>query len=738
MLAALALSLLATAAPADTARGTIRGAVQSEGSGVPLVLAVVEVAAGPDTLMATTDSAGAYVLSRVPAGTRTLRVHQIGHVAMEMQVLVPAGGVVDLDLALRAQPIALPTVTARAGGAGGVADTTQAEGGEVAKAAQRVIDQGPGAAAAAPVPGSGKPGGDAGDPRDVLWVRGSAADLKLVLLDGAPVYTPFHMGGLIQTFEPEVLGSARLYLGGAPARYDGGLAYVMEMDTRAGRRERQRLAGSADLVSGRALAEGPLPFGASYLAGFRAVNGSALHAFGGGAEPFPYEYSEGLARFDVPTGGGSAAALTLFGNDEGVRVDTTGVGDDFARWGNLATSLRWSGTVGDGLRMETTAAYSDFRARLPWTTGTRSIVMLGRTRRLRVAADFTREHTRATLRYGFSFDRSWAGNELWTRLPTKVRLFDETNAGDVAGVYGDLQWQPASSVALRGGLRADLFGTGQIASVSPRISATWLLGPHAALTLAGGRYHQYVRVARTDPGASPVPATISDSLGLASRLEVARATHLSLGLDQELPRSLRLGLEGYFKRYERVTSPTDESYVSGVDVWVRRGGGAVSGWVGYSLTWAWALTDGETWGSGRFDGRQVVTTGVEGPLGRTGRFQVRVSYGSGLPYAAIPTAGGDQVAAPVPNELNSGGPAESPSLADTPRDPYLRVDAEVSRTWRPWLYGRRFELTPYVRVLNALDRRDALFYRYDGRSGDGFRSLASIPFLPIAGISFRT
>jgi hypothetical protein len=75
-------------------------------------------------------------------------------------------------------------------------------------------------------------------PEDVLYVRGGAADLKLVLLNGAPVYAPFHIGGLINALDADVLRSANLYVGGAPARYDGGLSYVMEMETRSGRNVR--------------------------------------------------------------------------------------------------------------------------------------------------------------------------------------------------------------------------------------------------------------------------------------------------------------------------------------------------------------------------------------------------------------------------------------------------------------------------------------------------------------------
>src|SRR5690625_5222800 len=77
-----------------------------------------------------------------------------------------------------------------------------------------------------------RPGHEPSDPTDLLYIRGAATDLKLVLLDGAPVYAPFQMGGLLSTFGASQIERAELFLGGAPSRYDGGLSYVLDIETR--------------------------------------------------------------------------------------------------------------------------------------------------------------------------------------------------------------------------------------------------------------------------------------------------------------------------------------------------------------------------------------------------------------------------------------------------------------------------------------------------------------------------
>ena len=147
-----------------------------------------------------------------------------------VEVLVPARAEVRVDMALVLRPVPLPPVLAHnrlpRGG-----DTVAATPPDLGAASVRALEASPGVAelglAANHV---GAPGSDPADPSDVLYVRGAAADLKLVLLDGAPVYAPFHVGGLINAFDPGVLRSATLYLGGAPAKYDGGLSYVMDME----------------------------------------------------------------------------------------------------------------------------------------------------------------------------------------------------------------------------------------------------------------------------------------------------------------------------------------------------------------------------------------------------------------------------------------------------------------------------------------------------------------------------
>jgi hypothetical protein len=754
MLTTLAAALIAFAAPAqDTARGVIHGHVQSEPTGLPVALAVVEADDGRQNVLVMADSTGAYLL-RVGAGRQTLRVRHLDHVPTEMEVLVPAGGVLDLDVVLQHRPITLAPVDVRPPVDPG-ADSVAVSRPEYNLLIGRVSDEGSLADALSPALGRlpGEPAG--GGVGEALYVRGSAANLQLVLLDGAPVYAPFHMGGLIDSFEPEVVGSAQMYLGGAPARYDGGLSYVMDLSTRSGSGEGHSAGGTLDMVSATGRVEGPLVGGARYLASARTVHGASFAQLE--SEPFPYEFRDGLVRLDIPLPEGGIS-MTAFGNLEGVRVDTVGLGDGYATWGNLAGSLRYGGRF-EGADVEMTLAGGRFDAEIPLRNRGRLFMLTSRSDRVRAGLDFTRQNGPVRMRYGGSFERTWVEHEALQPETDQTLVVTEQSAS-TAGAYMEGEWQPVARLVLRGGVRGDAFSLGGVAVLAPRGSATWLMSDRAALTLAGGRYHQYIRVPRS-LRSRPLRNYV-DSMRVATHLAVGGATHLTLALDQEVTPDVRLGLEGFYKRFDGLPDPrpvqdstTYTAHNSGVDVWVRRTGERMTGWMGYSLGWAWSSSGRADTTTERFSGRQTLSAGVRAMVWRRTVLGVRFAYGAGLPYERV-----------TPEEALSGGTLptlENSGSVDLETDaplrgdaPFLRLDAEVSRTWSPRFAGRRTQVTPYLRVINALENRDGLFYRYfaDGEGADnpntpdrgGFggvsgsdalRAVTTLPLVPVLGVTWK-
>ncbi|HUE95350.1 MAG TPA: TonB-dependent receptor, partial [Longimicrobiaceae bacterium] len=611
-----------------------------------------------------------------------------------------------------------------------------APAGQIGRATVRVLDAAPGLNEVGLADAARAAAGDEPlDPGSILYVRGAASDLKLVHLDGAPVYAPFPLGGLLDPFAPEMLANAEIYLGGAPARFDGGLSYVMDLRTRRARTSGARTTGSLDLLSGTAIAEAGFGGRFGVIASVRGMH--PLSSSGLLAGPLPYDYGEGLIRADASLGQTGTLSVTGFTNHEAVWMTHRAPESRTIEWGNRAGSARLGGRVGE-TEAELTAAIGRYEARLP-LGGDRNPIAEGTALRSRVALDLVRPAAHFVVRYGASLDDqsydAQAGSPVDGDPTRSIRA-----AGTVVGVYGEVSVQPVPKLSLRGGGRVDHFSTTGEVTLAPRVAATWMVTDHAAVTIAAGRYHQFLR----PPDELLLNSYGSADLQLQGPLIVGSASHFTAALEQDLGDGVALGLEGFYKRFSDLPSvSTSASNASGVDLWVRRSGETISGWFGYSLAWVWA--SGTQPGQGDFSGRHLLSTGLSVPIGDRTDVEFRFAYGAGLPYAGIPLRNfaGEMAATPEFNrtatlQLAERGGTESAPLLFTPDDPFVRFDAALSRSWTSTRAGRRIDFVPFLRVINGLGARDALFYFLDKSAGiEEPTPLGALPIIPILGVEWR-
>ena len=719
-------------------RASLSGRVLSEDGRAPIPYARVEALDGSRTHAAVADAEGRYLLKGLPAGRHVLLARALGHAALEVAVHVPESGALFVDLTLPVAPVAVPGLRVISAQLADSLTAAMTVRGSPADPELRALEASPGAAELGLVEAP-RAGPDPLDPSSVLYVRGAASDLKLVLLDGAPVYAPFHLGGLLQAFQPDILRSAKMYVGGAPARYDGGLSYVLDLRTRSPRRDRAATSGTLDLLGAGAVFDAP----AGPLA--LLVSGRTLHRAGAdplAGEPLPYEYADGLARLDLVLGNAQTLSATAFFNRESVRLDPAGDIDPRANWGNTAGTIRYRATVGDR-RAEVTAAFGEFTNRLPiGDDGAAN----GRSRRARITADILHETSaQLALDYGAAYERHRI--DVVSAEPTDSGTLFRARRGDAdrAGAYADARWTPARDWEVRAGLRANLLVPAGEVRLAPRASARWRASEHSSLSIAVGRHHQYVRTSETilsgsladglatflddeAPRLSSAESILTDPAPVP--LAVGGATHLVVGLDH-LPReNLRLGLEAFFKAFDGDPALADLR-AAGADLWVDWRGDARSVWVGYSLAWVWTEAPPAGY-SERFSGRQMLSGGVQLPLPSGLRLDLQLTHHSGLPFASIPVA--DAVATRDGIVQHSGTFSEE--LTGAPPGSYFQIDGKVYRTWTTRWLGTEMRITPYLKVLNALDRRDAIFYQFNAERDLRPRSLGAVPLLPIVGIEW--
>jgi hypothetical protein len=325
-----------------------------------------------------------------------------------------------------------------------------------------------------------------------------------------------------------------------------------------------------------------------------------------------------------------------------------------------------------------------------------------------------------------------------SRLITRdgVVRTDARSEGRVLGIHAEVQRPLGPVVVGRMGARVDRFDPGGTRSAL-RGSVAWSITDDAVLTLAAGRYHQLSRAADPELERALVPAAFDDDVltldsELTPFLAVATADHLVLGMDQRLGDWVELGTRGFMKRYQGVGGVDDRLTSSGVDLRLQAAGGGRTGWLGYALAWSWEGSDPGF--SERFTGRHLLTAGYRGPMSGPLGLDVRIAFSDGLPYTEVPLGTADESARIATNDLNAVVD-DQPALAGDV-DGFLRLDLELYGEWDAPLTGGRGRIRPYLRLMNALDRRDALFYYFEPWRDQSLQPLAERPVLPVLGVAW--
>lgn len=717
--------------------GTIYGRFQ--GGLRPLPFAVVEARVEDHIRSAIADSTGQYAVDGLPAGAVRLTARHTGHREIEVGAVVTAGRTLRLDIELQTTPVEVVGVDVSTDAR---AVDEREPGARVPVPAPaptvevRILEMGPGVAQAGLVSTvQSLPGQDPSDPSDVLFMRGSTTEMKLVLLDGVPVFTPFHVAGLMRSFEPSVLSSADLLVGGAPASYDGGLTHILDLRTRRARRDRVHASGSIDLMSATGSLEAPIGKRGGFLVSGRGLHDVGRSALGG---PRPYGYQDVLASVDYDLTGEHQVAITAFDNRESILLDFP-AGSSDAMWQNTALAARYRGRVG-GADLGFDAGGSEYDAELPLRPTPRpydpvpdAVLATAVTERVRFAAEVAWGDAEGRTRSGVSFEdltASFAAQNVGSEQRA-VR----TGSTTILGAFGDATRKIAPGVTVRAGLRADLFGSSEL-RLGPRATVFWDVGPTALLTIAAGRYHQVAHAPQGEVDESLTDFANQEGV-LRGPMPVAEADHVVLTLEQRLGESVSLGVEGFWKRFQGLETGSGDAVLnSGIDLRVLSAGPETAFWLGYGLSWFWSPLDL----SGRatdFSGRHLLSAGLSGPLVGRIRGEARLSYGAGLPSTSLPF-GRQDAAEPLAEESLGAGPVLSAGVGAAPAvDPsFLRVDVELFALFEPEVGGRPWRIRPYVRLLNALDQRDALFYTYQPWRSSSVTPLAERPIFPVAGLSF--
>lgn len=702
----------------------------------------------------TTDSAGRFVFGDAPAGAARLHVRRLGYRTTDRSIVVMPNDTLRLEVQLEQEAQRLSEVRTDAPEADAESFTARPNVATIAMPARvmagvpsvgepdvvRVVQLLPGVVAR-------------NDFNTGLNVRGGSADQNLVLLDGIPIYNPFHMGGLFSTFMDATVGGIELMTGAFPSRYDGRLSSVL--DVRSAEEARSGVHATADVsvLATTARLGGSVKDGrGTWSLAARRTYADALAATFSN-DRFPYHFLDvhGHAAYALPddwrlavTGyaGKDLLDLDLANAVSDSTASRAGLGTWHFDWGNQVIGATLSHDFTPALSFVQRVSSSSFSTQLNVADGAQS--QRSSIRDLRVSGSLTAGGPDNSGSLGYEITGThvtYASSSAQTgTIDFDIVQRPVSYAGWLDGV-----WHLWPQWLLEAGLRGErLTGGRDWAALSPRLSVKYFLTRTVALTAAAGRVTQTLHSMAGDG-----PLRIFD-VWLASDqyIPVETAWHYVLGAERRLDWS-SIRVEGYVKKYDRVLDANvsddpskrgDEllpatGLAYGVDLLARwQSFTGPTGWISYSYGLASRERNGVRWAPG-YDRRHDFNAVATWRLARY-RLGARFGYATGTPYT--PVIG--EIVRRAYDPSNDTWGTGSPPLYLEPlgagrnsaRFPATqRLDLDVSRE----LTYRGATIAPYVSVVNAYNAHNVFVYLYDySTDRPTRRGYTQFPILPSAGV----
>ena len=696
---------------------TLSGFVTDADNGEALSRAAIAVEGLP--LGAVSNHSGYYAVKQVPAGTHVVSASHIGYQTRWDTLRFGADEAVRLNLALVSKPAGL--------------------GEQVSVEAERISLR---AKPVQQLPALGEadllrslqllPGIQAvSDISSGLYVRGGGPSQTAILLDDIPLYNPSHLFGLFSTFNPDVIKEVNLYKGAYPAPYGRTLGAVLDVSNREGNRQRTSGRGGVSLISGRLLTEGPVGQGSWMLAGRRTYLEPVLSAIRsrGVDIPLNYYFYDFNGKVNQRWGDDTFTVSTYWGQDN-LRLDLEDDEESFVdlRWGNRALTARWTRVFSPALFGHFMATGSSYESIIALRFLDAPVRIANSIRDLSLKGDLdyfaNRNHTLslgllATL-FEFHFARSF--NER-----TQLDLRQEPVL--LEGYVQD-EWRLGPTTRVQLGGRGTYFSAGHRWHFAPRLSLSHALSDKVRVKAGGGVYRQHLQLITTEGfsgGDFWVP--------LDSTVEPGRSYQAVTGVEWIPSPRYQLSVEAYYTDLANLVTVDTEvdddneathsdavfksggtGWAKGLEVFLQRRTGALTGWIGYALGWTRRtfpeLNDGRPFPP-KHDRRHDLSFVASYKVGAW-RLGASLAYASGQAFTPV---------------------SETPAQRNSARLlPYHRLDVSASRSFGLWGAASEF----YVQIFNVYSRRNEWFLQLDSVDPEvDPRKIKQLPIIPTLGFNFN-
>ncbi|MBN1638876.1 MAG: TonB-dependent receptor [Ignavibacteriales bacterium] len=581
-----------------------------------------------------------------------------------------------------------------------------------------------------------------GDVSARYFVRGGSSNQNLVLINDAPIYSPFHSLGLFGVVDPEMIKSAEFYKGGFPTEYSGRISSVLRLITKDGNRNDYSGSASASFLAGKFMLQGPIPDGSFIITGRKSYSNEILKKFLNNKHtPINFYDLSFKVNFlnDKIFKNANFIAHGFFSKDI-LNYDNP-FKEDFW-WGNKIWGIKYYQVTDSPLYYEISFYHSNFRGKVEPNYSNKRI-------QDNEIKDYTFD---ANFNYlSDSKDEFAAGfkiTELYSTLyleDNRGFLTDIKTQGSNISLFAKYKLMRFGNFGIEFGSRLNLTrlaaGTSGEYFFEPRVNLTYRFIPEVALKLAWGVYNQEL-ITLSDE--DEILTVFEPWVVTPNYLNPPQAIHYIAGIESNFLQNFFLNVEAYYKHInnfsavnERKFFPTDKDLIAGmgysygIETSISFQKEPINITTSYTLSWAYKKIYERIYYP-RYDSRHNINFSFEFNLGAGWKTSIAWFYNSGYPFTQI---------LGYYDKLYFQDPLTQNLIFD-PYIPYISLaDKNLGRL--PDYHRLDFSLSKKIQIgilkffldfniINLYDRAN-IFY-YDRKTGERINML---PFLPSANIKIE-
>ncbi len=519
-----------------------------------------------------------------------------------------------------------------------------------------------------------------GEGQSGLYVRGGSPDQNLILLDGTPVYNVSHLFGFFSVFNSDAIKDVKLIKGGYPARYGGRLSSVLDINMKEGNMKEVHGAGSIGLVASKLTIEGPLIKDKTsfIISGRRTyIDLLARPIFKKQFEDNGEEGSTGYYFYDVNAkinhviGDKDRIYASFYAGDDrfyfNVKEVDTAV-RDFTEsnigWGNVTSAVRWNHIWQPKLFSNFTFTYSNYNLDTKVGYGTEfindntteeiSVGYLSGINDLAAKIDFDWvPNTSHYVKFGISgIQHKFKPGKFRLKQIEEDLNFEQTlGQADVhtqeIDLYIEDDYKINSKAKINAGLHASSFivqGKTYL-SLQPRISGRYMLSDGSSLKASFATMRQFVHLLAFEGIGLPTDLWLPTT----EKIKPQDSWQVAVGYAFKISKDYDLTIEGYYRGMSNLVAYKEGSGLfelndwqdritqgggtsKGVELFLQRKTGRLSGWVGYTLSFTDRQFDDLNFGEAfpyRYDRRHDISVVAIYEVGPRINISATWVYGTG-------------------------------------------------------------------------------------------------------------